>query len=128
MTSSALFLLARVLLASSFIGHGLETVLKAFRVLGAGEAVSFGALVFDVILIIAGIVVIVGWQLQWVALLLAAFLLVDAFVSHRFWRYTGAELHNQLLHFLKNLTMLGGFLLLAWAASAGQVATVPGQI
>ncbi|PWT84201.1 MAG: hypothetical protein C5B56_16005 [Proteobacteria bacterium] len=118
MSSPIVFFIARALLASSFIGHGIETVLKVVGKLGTDKQVSSGALAFDLILVAAGLLLIVGWKLQWVALALAAFLLVDAFVSHRFWRYTGAEQHNQLLHFLKNMTMLGGFVLLVWSANA----------
>jgi putative oxidoreductase len=118
MSSSIVLFIARVLLASSFIGHGIETVLRVIGKLGPDQRVSSGALAFDLILVAAGLLLIVGWKLQWVALALAVFLLVDAFVSHQFWRYAGAEQHNQLLHFLKNMTMLGGFVLLAWSANA----------
>ena len=40
--------------------------------------------------------------------------LVDGFLAHAFWTYPAAEQHGQLLHFLKNLSMLGGLVLLAW--------------
>jgi putative oxidoreductase len=49
-----------------------------------------------------------------VAGLRALFILVDAFVAHAFWRYPAAEQHGQLLHFLKNMSIMGGFLLLAY--------------
>jgi putative oxidoreductase len=59
-----------------------------------------------------------GWQVRWVASLLALFILVDAFLAHAFWTYPAAEQHGQLLHFLKNLSTLGGLVLLAWLDSA----------
>ncbi|HSD41557.1 MAG TPA: hypothetical protein VLD36_06790 [Burkholderiales bacterium] len=56
----------------------------------------------------------IGWKLRWVASLLAVFILVDAFTAHPFWTHPAAERHGQLLHFLKNLSTLGGLLLLVW--------------
>jgi putative oxidoreductase len=72
-----------------------------------------GALAFGAFELVAGLLIVFGWQLRWVALLMAAFLLIDAFLAHPFWRYTGAEQHGQLLHFLKNVSMVGGLLLLS---------------
>jgi uncharacterized membrane protein YphA (DoxX/SURF4 family) len=68
--------------------------------------------------LVAGVMIVFGWQLRWVALLMAALLLVDAFLAHPFWRYTGAEQHGQLLHYLKNFSMIGGLLLSSWVESA----------
>ena len=100
--------------------------------LGAGgRSVGAGALAFAVFELLAGLTIALGWQVRWVTLLMAAFLLVDAFVAHPFWRHTGAEQHGQLLHFLKNFSIIGGLLLLSWAASlrrpdAGASAGRPG--
>jgi putative oxidoreductase len=71
-------------------------------------------MVFSVFELIAGLLVMVGWKVRWVASLLALFILVDAFLAHAFWEHVVAERHGQLLHFLKNLSTLGGLLLLAW--------------
>jgi putative oxidoreductase len=46
-------------------------------------------------------------------LLLALFTLVAALIGHRFWEITdAAQRGNQLIHFWKNLAMVGGFLAL----------------
>lgn len=116
--SFELFIAARVLLASVFVGLAIESLLRLTGVLGDGNApASAGALAFTAFELVTGLMILFGWQVRWVALILALFLLVDAFVAHQFWRLTGAEQHGQLLHFLKNTSMLGGFLLLAWAES-----------
>ena len=39
---------------------------------------------------------------------------MDAFTAHPFWTHPAAEQHSQLLHFLKNMSTLGGLLLLVW--------------
>ncbi len=51
-----------------------------------------------------------GWQTRWAALALAGFCLLSALVFH-----TGFGDTNQLIHFLKNLGLAGGFLILAAA-------------
>ena len=116
--SVELFVVARVLLASVFVVLGVERFLTAFGVLGGGATpASPAGYAFAAFELVTGLMILVGWQVRWVALLLALFLVVDAFMSHQFWRFAGAEQHGQLLHFLKNMSMVGGFLLLAWAAS-----------
>jgi putative oxidoreductase len=113
MNDRALLVAARILIPSVFVGLGLERLLIGAGVL-AGPPVSTGAMLFSAFELIAGLLVMVGWKVRWVASLLALFILVDAFVAHAFWVYPVAERHGQLLHFLKNLSTLGGLLLLAW--------------
>lgn len=112
MPNRGLVIAARVLIASVFVGLGVERILISAGVLAAAP-VSAGALAFGIFELIAGLLVMLGWQLRWVAGLLAVFLLVDAFIAHAFWRYPAAEQHGQLLHFLKTMSIMGGFLLLA---------------
>jgi putative oxidoreductase len=117
---------ARVLIASVFVGLGLERLLAAAGVLAAGgRPGGAGGLAFGVFELVAGLMIVVGWQVRWVALLMAAFLLVDAFVAHPFWRHAGVEQHGQLLHFLKNFSIIGGLLLLSWAASVPRLDARP---
>jgi putative oxidoreductase len=113
MTSQGLFIAARILIPIVFVGLGLERLLIAGGVL-AGPPVSAGAAVFSAFELIAGVLVMVGWKVRWVAGLLAVFMLVDAFLAHPFWAYAAEERHGQLLHFLKNFSTLGGLLLLVW--------------
>lgn len=109
----ALFVAARVLIPAVFVGLGLERLLVAAGVL-AGGPLSAGAVVLGAFELVAGLLVMLGWKVRWVAGLLALFILADAFAAHPFWRYAAAERHAQLLHFLKNLSTLGGLVLLVW--------------
>jgi putative oxidoreductase len=111
------FIAARILIPSVFVGLGLERLLVGAGAL-AGAPVSAGAVAFSAFELIAGLIVMLGWQVRWVASLLALFILVDAFLAHAFWTYPAAEQHGQLLHFLKNLSTLGGLVLLAWLDGA----------
>ena len=113
MNRQGLFIAARILIPIVFVGLGLERLLIAAGVL-AGPPVSAGAVAFSVFELVAGLLVMVGWKVRWVAGLLALFVIVDAFLAHAFWTYPAAERHGQLLHFLKNFSTLGGLLLLVW--------------
>ena len=60
------------------------------------------------------LLLIVGWQTRLVGILLAGFALVTALIFHRDF----AD-QNQMVHFLKNIAVMGGFLQLA-AFGAGK--------
>ncbi len=107
---AALPVLARVLLASLFIGMGIAALAGA---LTADAAVTAGTWARVIVELALGALVLTGWQARWVALLVAALMLGEAATVHAFWRYAEAERAQQLLHCLKNLAIAGGFLLLA---------------
>ncbi len=115
MNGKAAYVAARVLLASVFIGLGASRLLAAAEVLPLPAAsLSTGALAFSAFELVIGLLIAVGWQVRVLALLMAAFLCVDAVLAHPFWQHGGDEFHAQLLHFLKNVAAIGGLLLLAW--------------
>jgi putative oxidoreductase len=114
MNHRGLLLAARILIPIVFVGLGLERLLIAGGLV-AGPPVSAGAAVFSAFELAAGIAVMAGWKLRWIAGLLAVFIVVDAFLAHPFWAYAADERHGQLLHFLKNFATLGGLLVLIWA-------------
>ena len=66
-----------------------------------------------------GILIVLGWQTRWAALALAMFTLMAAYFFHDFWHMEGAARENNMIHALKNLSIVGGFLMLA-AAGAGR--------
>jgi putative oxidoreductase len=60
-----------------------------------------------------GILLIIGWKARWAALALALYTLVALAVAHRWWTYDAAQNFNQYSHFLKNLAIIGGMLVVA---------------
>ncbi len=105
-------------MALVFVGLGAERLLMATGVLSGGP-VSAGAIAFSTFELLAGLAIMFGWQVRWVAVVMALFLLVDAFLAHSFWSVESAERHGQYLHFLKNMAAIGGLLLLAWIGNVG---------
>jgi putative oxidoreductase len=103
-------LAGRILLVVAFLLSGLGKV-GAYSATAAymSSAGVPGALLPLVIITELGgaLAIIVGWKTRTVALLLAGFCLLTAITFHR----NFAD-QNQMIHFLKNLSIAGGFLLL----------------
>jgi putative oxidoreductase len=59
-----------------------------------------------------GLLLILGKQTRWAALALAAFVVPVTLVFHAFWSADAASFQDQLTHFLKNVAIFGGLLLL----------------
>jgi putative oxidoreductase len=111
-------LLARILIAPLFLVSALRSL---YAVAGTtGYLARLGAPMPEVttwiviiIELVGAALLIVGWQTRLTAWVLAAFVVVATLLGHRFWAADPAQYANQLNHFLKNLAVLGGLLLLA---------------
>jgi len=64
-----------------------------------------------------GLCLIAGFQTRWASLALFLFLIPVTLVFHNFWKYEGAEMQNQMQHFMKNLTIMGGLMMAAFAGA-----------
>lgn len=59
--------------------------------------------------LLAGFMIISGWKAQWGAFFIFCFTLGATCIFHRFWNYIEpAEIQNQLNHFMKNISIMGG--------------------
>jgi putative oxidoreductase len=113
MNLTVILALGRVLMALAFIGPGAQ------HLLDSAKQRNYTAAASGAVEVAAGLALALGWQVRWLALAAAAFLLVDAFIAHGFWAATPQELRNQLLHFFKNVALAGGFVLLATVPQGG---------
>jgi len=68
--------------------------------------------------LIGGLSVLLGVKARWGALLLVAFLIPTTLIFHDFWQYDGQQAQQQMIHFMKNLSILGG-LVFVLGAGAG---------
>lgn len=71
--------------------------------------------------IVGGIALVLGWRVQAVAVVMGVFTLISALIAHAFWAAEPPQFNAQLLNFLKNTAMAGGFLLLAYVAGNQKV-------
>jgi uncharacterized membrane protein YphA (DoxX/SURF4 family) len=118
--------IARPLLASAFIGGGVDTLrdpaprVKASEQVSAKLAAALG-LPDDPEMLVkvnagvqvgAGILLTIGKFRRLAALLLIGSILPTTWAGHRFWEHEDAEeREQQRMQFLKNLAMLGGLIL-----------------
>ena len=107
--------IARILLALMFVlaGFGKLTGLEGT----AGYIASKGlplpmvlAVATGVLELVAGVLLIVGWQARWAALALAAFTVLASLLFHNFWAMPKDQQFMQQLMFMKNLAITGGLL------------------
>jgi putative oxidoreductase len=68
---------------------------------------------------LGGLSVILGFHARFGALLLLMFLIPVTFIMHNFWAYTDPQMAQmQMTHFLKNLSLIGGSVLI-WFYGSG---------
>ncbi len=112
-------LVARVLLAVLFLLAGFGKIADVAGTAGYMQSVglpgflAWPAIIFE---IAVGVLLIAGWQVRIVGLVAAAFCVVTAALFHN----NFAD-QMQMVNFLKNLAIAGGFLLLT-ANGAGKFA------
>ena len=131
--------LARPMLASIFVVQGLQSAREPDQVAAAAEPVvkQIAGLVPAVpaeteqavrlngaVQVAAGTTLGLGLFPRLSALALAASLVPTTLAGHRFWEYESPqERAQQRIHFLKNLTMLGGLLIAATDTGSRRAAT-----
>jgi len=122
--NDAVLAIGRVIFALIFIASGIEKFMgldaTAAMIASKGlpmphvAATATAALEFG-----GGLLIVVGWFTRPAALALAIFTLAAAYFFHDFWHMHGAERADAMIHAMKNLSIFGGFLMLA-AAGAGR--------
>ncbi|KAF7963563.1 hypothetical protein AWV80_08345 [Cupriavidus sp. UYMU48A] len=100
----AIFLISGILKIGGFAG-------TAAWMTSAGLPLASLLLVLTIVIEIGGgLTLITGWNSRWGALTLALFLVPITLIFHGFWSADAANFQNQLNHFLKNVSILGGML------------------
>ncbi|MFC0803903.1 MULTISPECIES: DoxX family protein [Sinorhizobium] len=109
----SLALIGRLLLAAMFILSGFGKLGDPSGTIGyiASAGLPLPPVAYAIALVVeigAGILLVLGYRARWVALILAAFTLASAIGFH-----TDFADQNQMIHFMKNLAITGGFLQIA---------------
>ncbi|CAL9648725.1 DoxX family protein [Streptomyces sp. Tu 3180] len=126
---SLLRVVGRPMLASMFVAGGLESVRHPKNVVPVAEPVvrpvtdrvpvlpdstEQAVRLSGAVQVVAGLLLAAGRMPRPAALALAATLVPTTLAGHRFWEEEDPEQRGQqLIHFLKNLSMLGGLLIAA---------------
>lgn len=116
--NAAVMLAARIMLALIFLLSGLSKIATPDAVRGYMESMHIpGFLLWPTVLVEvgSGLFIMLGYRTRLVALLMAGFSLLTGLIFH-----SQFDDQIQLTMFLKNISMVGGLLLLA-AVGAGQI-------
>jgi putative oxidoreductase len=112
-----LILLARILLMILFVLYGWSKLTGFSGTVGymAAEGAPFPALSAVVAILMeffVGLSVAVGFYTRPLALLLALYTLATALIGHHFWTMSDAGRAEAAINFYKNISIMGGLLLL----------------
>jgi putative oxidoreductase len=115
--NDALIFVARILLMALFISTGWEKLTNYSATVEYMRTVkaplpAIAAAIAVVMEFFVGIAIIVGILTRPLALAFAAFTLGTALLGHRFWTMDGEMRHENKINFLKNMSIIGGMLLL----------------
>jgi len=117
-------LLARILMSIVFIIFGYlqftniagyaanPSVLKAVALTGGILSPTVIAYLVAAIDLFGGILILVGFQTRWAALVLIIFCICTLFIAHNFWTMAGPARAANMGNFYKNIALIGGLLLL----------------
>jgi putative oxidoreductase len=117
--------LGRFLMSVIFILSGgfklIQFAGSASMMAGKGIPLAKLALVISLIIEIGGgIALLTGFRVRQIAPIMALWLVPVTLVFHNFWAYQGADQQNQMANFLKNVAIMGGLLVAAYADRAVQ--------
>jgi len=117
-------LLGRIALGAIFVKSGLQKLmaLGAFAASLANRGVpqsSVWAVIGATVEFVGGILIVTGLRTREASLLMVVFVVVATGISHRYWEFADAARRLQESQFFKNLSIIGGFLLL-FATGSGR--------
>jgi putative oxidoreductase len=116
-SQGAVVLLARIFFAAIFLMSGLGHFSKATIAYAASQGVPLASIAVPfagLLAILGGLSILLGYRAKLGAWLLELFLVPVTLSMHKFWGIADPmAAQDQMIHFMKNLSMLGGALLIS---------------
>jgi putative oxidoreductase len=108
-------LVGRILMAFIFLfaGYGKVTGFEgtvgyiASKGLPLPQIAAVGAIIVE---LGGSILMFIGWKARWAAAALFVFTGLAALFFHNFWAVPAAQAQDMMIHFMKNISMMGGLL------------------
>jgi len=109
-------LLGRILLSLIFLQSGFNKVMgyqgTAAAMAKAGVPMVEVMLPLGILFELGGaILLVLGWKARWGALALLIFTALAAYFFHNFWTMADPQARMQMIHFMKNVAICGGMLM-----------------
>ena len=113
-----LALLGRILLAVLFIMSGFNKIVGFSGTVGyiASKHLplpELGAVIAIVCELGGGLLILFGYKARPVAIVMALFTLAAGIFFHNYWALPPEQVQNMYIHFWKNVSIAGGFLMIA---------------
>lgn len=118
-------LVARILLSVMFIYSGFGKIAGFDGLVGyiaskgmpLPQLMAIGAIMVE---LGGGLLLLVGFKARWAALAFFLFLIPTTLIFHNFWAAPAAQAMAEQTNFLKNVTIMGG-MLMVWAFGPGRL-------
>jgi putative oxidoreductase len=119
-----LILVARILLMLLFLIFGWEKLTDysgtvAYMIQSGAPLPPISAVVAIIMEFFVSLAILFGVLTRPLALLLALYAFATAIIGHHYWTMTGAVQYDNMIHFYKNISIIGGLLLL-YVTGAGK--------
>ncbi|MBN3785802.1 DoxX family protein [Burkholderia sp. Ac-20353] len=113
-----LLLVARVLLMVLFMLFGWQKLMGfsgtvAYMASTGSPSPELSAVIAVGAELIGGVLIAIGFYTRPLALALGVYTLATGFIGHRYWAMHGMDQYIAMINFYKNVSIVGGFLLLA---------------
>jgi putative oxidoreductase len=110
-------LLGRILLVGIFVISGFQKITGFEDTVGyiADKGLPLAQLLAVIAILIelgGGLAILAGWKTRWAALAFIVFLIVITPIFHGYWASPPDQMLEQQINFMKNVSILGGSLLL----------------
>ena len=120
-----LALVGRIMLALIFVTSGFGKIAGFAGTVGyiASKGLPMASVVAVLTILVelgGGLAVAFGFFTRWAALALAVFAVLAGVIFHNYWAVPAEQVMNVQIHFWKNISIAGGFLVLA-AFGAGAI-------
>ena len=123
-SNNVVTLAGRILMSVVFLLSGVMKLAAYSQVVGyaaskglpmAGVAIAIAAAVE----VLGGLAVLAGFQTRVAAWVLFVYLIPVSLAFHNFWAMQGMAQQDNMIHFLKNISIMGGLLVLAANGAGG---------
>jgi uncharacterized membrane protein YphA (DoxX/SURF4 family) len=104
---------ADVIASKIVIPAALTTYTSQLETMTGMEIKQMMAIAAGAIELICGLTIALNFGARFFALLLIVFVVATTFYFHDFWNQTGADAKNNMIHALKNLSIVGALFIIA---------------
>ena len=119
-----LLLLGRVLIGWIFVSSGWRKLMDIpgfVKTMPRRDLPDVLGYIAPPVEFVGGLCLVLGFATRYVSLVMLLFIIIASFSSHRYWSAEPVQVANQSSHFWKNVSMMGGTVLL-FITGAGRYA------